>query len=376
MDEVSPAFSAGAVTNVASSLQVFGAGKVLGEHERGTLNTMRKLAYNSGQVPPLYQVNRRSLRREETIIAAGTFAEVRRGRLDNKAVAIRTLRIDQKTNGDKHQKLFCKECIIWMKISHPNLLPLIGIDIDSQTGHYSMISELMANGNIREYIRQNSANRHRLLEDIAAGLCYLHEHDIVHGDLKGNNILITNETPPRACLADFGISTLAPSTSGVTATDNAGGTFLYMAPELIAPSTIGSSSARPTKPADIYALGMVILEVLTGALPFSEKGWVTTEVTYRVVSGERPTKPDDAEQIGFGGRTWELVEECWVQQPTRRPKIEQVLAHLTRVAASSTVFGPTPEIVLSVDASESDSSSEFFVFLACSDLSHRRGRQH
>ncbi|KAF9777435.1 kinase-like domain-containing protein [Thelephora terrestris] len=258
-----------------------------------------------------------------------------------------------------------------MKISHPNLLPLIGIDIDSQTGHYSMISELMANGNIREYIRQNSANRHRLLEDIAAGLCYLHEHDIVHGDLKGNNILITNETPPRACLADFGISTLAPSTSGVTATDNAGGTFLYMAPELIAPSTIGSSSARPTKPADIYALGMVILEVLTGALPFSEKGWVTTEVTYRVVSGERPTKPDDAEQIGFGGRTWELVEECWVQQPTRRPKIEQVLAHLTRVAASSTVFGPTPEIVLSVDASESDSSSNINPYIGAMTTEQR-----
>jgi serine/threonine protein kinase len=144
-----------------------------------------------------------------------------------------------------------------------------------------------------------------------------------------------------------------------------------MAPELIAPSMFGGLSARPTKPADIYALGMVILEVFTGALPFSEKGWVIPEITYRVVNGEQPTKPDDAEQIGFGGRTWELVEECWMQQPTRRPKIEQVLAHLTRVAASSTVVGPTPEILLSVDAPDSFSSSESFVFLACSYLSNR-----
>jgi len=158
-----------------------------------------------------------------------------------------------------------------------------------------------------------------------------------------HNILITNETPPRACLADFGLSTLAPSTQGGTATTTTGGTPTHMAPEILVPSRFGQSSARPTQPADIYALGMVIYEVLTGSQPFYEQKWVVSELTYHVVSGERPAKPSNAEQIGFGGGTWELVEECWTEEAAGRPTIDLVLSHLTRVAASSTVVDPTPE---------------------------------
>ena len=140
-----------------------------------------------------------------------------------------------------------------------------------------------------------------------------------------------------------------------------------MAPELIAPSVFGGLSPRPTKPGDIYALGMVIYEVLTGAQPFHEREWVFSEVMYHVVKGERPTKPDNAEQIGFGDGTWELVEECWTKESARRPEIERVLTHLTRVAASSSAVGPTPEIARSGDAPKLDSSSEFFDILACDE---------
>lgn len=54
-----------------------------------------------------------------------------------------------------------------MNLSHPNILELIGVDIDPQTGQYSMISEMMINGNIREYIRKNSANRFRLVRRLS-----------------------------------------------------------------------------------------------------------------------------------------------------------------------------------------------------------------
>lgn len=316
--------------------------KVPGEYRRDTICAMRKLAYNSGQIPPRYQVNRNSLSSEEGVFANGTFADIRRGSLNNKAVAIRTLRIDLKTDNNKSKKVFCKECIIWMNVSHPNLLRLISVDINPRTGQCSMVSEMMANGNIKEYIRKNSANRYRLLEGAAAGLSYLHEQDIVHGDLKGNNILITNETPPQACLADFGLSTLAPGQDG-TITETTGGTPLYMAPELITPSKFNSPGV-PTKPADIYAFGMVILEVLTGTQPFHEKKWRPNEVTYYVAQGARPNKPSNAEQIGFGDGTWKLVEECWMEDPMERPEIKRVLAHLTRVAESGMVVDPTPEI--------------------------------
>ncbi|KAF9781221.1 kinase-like domain-containing protein [Thelephora terrestris] len=337
--------------------EVIGSDVVPSKYWHRALNIMRKLANNSGQVPARYQVDRRSLTVEAVVIANGISAEVRQGRLGGRTVAIRTLRNDRKVDKNKSQKLFCKESIMWMNFSHPNILQLIGVDIDSQTGQCSMISEMMSNGNIREYIRQNSANRHHLLEGVAAGLCYLHEHGIAHGDLKGSNILITNDTPPRACLADFGLATLAPSTEGATTTNTAGGTLLYMAPELLFPSKFGNQTARPTKPADVYALGMVIFEVLTGLQPFHERKWPLVEIFYHVMKGERPAKPSDAEQVGFGGGTWELVEECWKEEPTERPTAERVLTHLSTIAASSAAVGPTSEIPPE-NPLELDSSSE------------------
>jgi len=157
------------------------------------------------------------------------------------------------------------------------------------------------------------------------------------------NILITNETPPRACLADFGLFTLIPGAQGEMTTVTAGGTPRFMAPELLRSSRSDKPSFGPTRPADIYALGFVIYEVLTGFQPFHDPKWAKHVPVYDVVTRVRPTKPADAEQIGFGDGTWELLEECWVEKPTERPTIDRVLIHLMCVAANSGIVGPTPD---------------------------------
>jgi serine/threonine protein kinase len=177
------------------------------------------------------------------------------------------------------------------------------------------------------------------------------------------NILITNETPPRACLADFGLSTLIPGTQGGMSTITDGGTPMFMAPELLCPSKFGKKSSRPTQPGDIYALGLVIYEVLTGSHPFHDKMWGEPEIVFHVMTGVRPTKPVDAEQIGFGDGTWELAEECWIEESTRRPTIDKVLTHLTRVAAHSKIVGPTLDkhCESAVNFTEHDSSGNFFI---------------
>ena len=185
------------------------------------------------------------------------------------------------------------------------------------------------------------------LHEAAMGLHYLHERRIVHGDLKGvcplssisfyaydlqDNILIA-DGPVRACLADFGLSTLAPSPLGETSTITTGGTYRYMSPELLDPGDIEGKSARPTQPADIYALGMVIYEVLTGSDPFHDYNMGAFQLMLLVMKGGRPKKPSNAEEIGFGSGTWELVKECWRDQSTGRPTIERVLGHLARNSA-------------------------------------------
>jgi len=106
IDEVSSAFAGKATTYVTPSAQVLRDGKIPGQYERDTLCTIRTLAYNSGQVPPRYQVDRKSLSMEtHAVIANGAFADVRKGRLGDKMVAVRTLRIDRQTDRDEAQKV-------------------------------------------------------------------------------------------------------------------------------------------------------------------------------------------------------------------------------------------------------------------------------
>ena len=114
-----------------------------------------------------------------------------------------------------------------------------------------------------------------------------------------------------------------------------------MAPELLAPGTFGLADSRPTQPADIYAMGMVIYEVLTGFYPFYDLNLGPFEIVLRVSAGKRPTKPGNSEGIGFGSGTWELVQECWKAQSARRPTVERVVQHLEHVSASSASVPPT-----------------------------------
>ena len=91
-----------------------------------------------------------------------------------------------------------------------------------------------------------------------------------------------------------------------------------MAPELLDPEKFGEKNSRPTKPADMYAFGMMVYEVLTGLDPFHDKKDVATLSLIRhIVNGARPAKPSDAGQIGFGDGTWELVKECWKSNSTK-----------------------------------------------------------
>ena len=156
-----------------------------------------------------------------------------------------------------------------------------------------------------------------------------------------SNILIVDGTPPRACLADFGLSTFIPSTQEGQSTSTTSGTTFFMAPELLAPKTFGLAKSPPTQPADIYAMGMVIYEVLTGFYPFYDLKLAPLEVALRVQAGKRPTKPGNAEGIGFGSGTWELVQECWKAKSVRRPTVDRVVRHLEHVSTTSAPVPPT-----------------------------------
>jgi len=101
------------------------------------------------------------------------------------------------------------------------------------------------------------------------------------------------------------------------------GTVSFMAPELLHSARFGLEKGVPSKEADIYALGMTMYQVLTGQWPFYPKR--EAEVVLAVVSGERPPKPENAEEIGMTEAVWDLMEKCWREDRTKRPDASQVL---------------------------------------------------
>ena len=122
-------------------------------------------------------------------------------------------------------------------------------------------------------------------------------------------------------LADFGF--IQVTTLSVKMMSKELGTMSFMAPELLYSTRFGLDKGVPSKEADVYALGMTVYQVLTGNRPFYPKREV--EVIHVVISGGRPPKPDNAEKVGMTEVVWELLEECWKEDRTKRPLISEIL---------------------------------------------------
>lgn len=271
--------------------------------------------------------------------ASGGFSDVRMGVFKGKDVAVKSLRISEMDDKLKIRRRFSKEVAMWKNLSHPNVLNLIGVPDTLAEGRFSMVSEWMVNGNIMEYVRKNSGNHLKLLADAVEGLKYLHNASIVHGDLKGANILITNANPVSACLADFGFMTIVhdPSLDMESSKSDAGrGTTAFMAPELLVPSQFGLEKSTPTAEADIYAMAIAVYQVLTGTLPFGKQ----TEVVFKVLKGVRPSKPTNAMELGLCDKVWKLLEDCWQAKRELRPLVKNVLGCIKSAASACGILSP------------------------------------
>jgi len=143
-----------------------------------------------------------------------------------------------------------------------------------------------------------------------------------------SNILISDSTPPRAVLADFGLTRVM--TYSVKMSSKEHGTTSFMAPELLLPGKFGLYKEIPSKEADIYALGMTMYQVLTGEQPFFPRR--VGEVVHAVISGERPPKPENAEEIGMTEAVWDLLRDCWKEDRTARPTATEVLRKFCEIA--------------------------------------------
>ena len=163
------------------------------------------------------------------------------------------------------------------------------------------------------------------------------------------NILIDHDCHAR--LADFGLLTIISDATIATSSSSVkGGTTRWMSPELLNPELFGFKVSRPTRESDCYALGMVVLEVLSGRRPFtSDQDFI---VMRKVMDGERPGRPEGPEGAWFTDDLWRMLQLCWAARPENRPSVEAALDCLERV--SKAWEPPSQEVDGDVGADEDD----------------------
>ncbi len=177
-------------------------------------------------------------------------------------VAIKTMRLDEIDDMDELQDLrsrFFREAESTGRLSHPNIVTIFDAGEEQGLGYIAM--EMLQGTTLKQWSRKpNLLPLEKLipiLATVAEAMDYAHQQGVVHRDIKPANIMVTNDDVVK--IMDFGIAKMA--TSSKTQTDIVLGTPVYMSPEQVAGKKVDGRS-------DIFSLGVVMFELLTGRPPF------------------------------------------------------------------------------------------------------------
>jgi eukaryotic-like serine/threonine-protein kinase len=257
--------------------------------------------------------------RLEAVLGSGSEAVVYRAAdsCDGRPVALKVFRRPEPEGGLR------REIVIQRRLRHRGIVALLDYAEHSGTGglpEYAVL-ELVEGATLKEILGSGAADP-RLVASWAGSLlkslAYIHDRGIAHHDIKPSNILIPYGPDGRAAgrtkLTDFGIA----SSAAVPCTSSGYGTAHYMSPEQAAGRPPGSAG-------DIYSLGLVLLESLTGARPFP--GSAVTSMLTRTL--RRPGVP------AVLGRRWAaLIGSMTAVDPSERVTARQALRLLHRVQRS------------------------------------------
>jgi len=279
------------------------------------------------------------------ILGEGSFGIVKKAAWQYTDVAVKELRLTSLT--EEATEEFRHEAQHHGNLRHPNIVTLYGVCMEP--GHYCMVMELMPEGSLYKLLHSKSdfpwMRRFSIAEQIAIGLNYLHEQNIIHRDLKSLNILLNGQ---HAKLTDFGLSKIKAETgstciSTVTGTSTSTyqqptGSLLWTAPELF------KRKNKHTELTDIYALGMVFWEIASRRLPFNDAAGNQFIVMQWIKQGELNEIPEDT-PLDFA----ELIKCCWEQKPESRPqktgdvidKLKDVVELYQATSSKSWHFDPT-----------------------------------
>ena len=233
----------------------------------------------------------------------------------NRTVALKVIGLGRWAT-ELHVKRFRLEAEAAARLNHPSIVPIHEIDEGDGCCYFSM--DLIKGGPLDEVTGREALpirSAVELMAKLARTVHYAHEHGILHRDIKPGNILLDREGEPH--LTDFGLARLVETESNVTRTTDVLGTPSYLAPE-----QASGNNAALTRATDVYGLGAVFYQLLTGRPPFVGG---TTYETVRLVLETDPRPPPLANpKVDRDLST--ICLKCLEKDPVRRYPSARALA--------------------------------------------------
>lgn len=191
----------------------------------------------------------------------------------NRFVAVKVLR-EEYTENEQFIKKFDRESQAAAGLTHPNIVSVYDVGVEPDSNIYYIIMEFVDGITLKQYLNEKGRLDYKeatqFIIDIANALKCAHEHKIIHRDIKPHNILLTKDLIPK--VADFGIAR-AITSSTVTMTNQTMGSVHYISPEQARGGFVDERS-------DLYSLGIMFFELLTGELPFDEESSVSIAIKH------------------------------------------------------------------------------------------------
>lgn len=269
------------------------------------------------------------------LLGRGGSAEVHRAwdRVLQREVAVKLLLAPSAPEEDTTARLrFASEARVLARLDHPGLVRLL--DVGTSAGRPYFVLELVDGGTVAALLAAaplDPALVARVGAQVAEALAHAHARDVVHRDVKPANVLLT--AAGDAKLADFGIARLLGEGVGVTRTGHTVGTIAYLAPEQVRGEGVGPA-------VDVYALGLLLLEALTGARAFP--GTSSESAFARLHHG--PTIP-----LSLPSGWPRLLAAMTAGDPGERPPAAAVATALRALATGRPGTAPLPGPVPTVD---------------------------